>query len=729
MKQRQDLPAVQGHINAAAFIPERAFQPEPDEIDLRGFLAIFHRRKRLMIAIAATVFIVGMLYTLSRRPEYESVAKILVFTQKPALTSSDSDLPILNNLDAIMGSRSIDTQVEVISSPDLLDSAFMKLNPSIREEGFREDTIPDWACKISQVKDADVVAITSRAYTPEAAAALARAIAAEYFARDLKQSNQAVHQARIFAEGKMAAAERDLSAANGALSQYKREVGLFAPETQLTRQAENMADLLAAIDSTRAEISSRRQENNALLRGISAQQKDVLTNTTVTMNPQFTAELERIDKLQSDRTALLQEYKPDSREVRDIEERINLEETRLKRIAATVVGSRISARNPIRDALLTQYSSGVAGLAAASARLRSLQAEAGAHERMASQLPERERELAERMQKVSMLQRTYEMLSTRYHTLLLSEQSALPSGMLTSTPRIAESPTYPKTASNAALFLVLGVLLALAMTLVAERLDLRVHDAGLAEQMSGASALSVIPDMTRESPRLSSGHGEKPILLESFRILRNNISFTGLDHGLKVLAITSPGRAEGKSTTTVNLGVTMAMDGNRVLLVDGDMRHPSLHKFLGIPGQVGLSTLLRQRSNIKAVIRETSTQNLHCIPAGPAQMNSTELLRSEAGINLFKDLRERYDAILIDCPPATGISDVQAISTLADGILLVVSISRTLKSHLDTAIRMLSYTGIPLVGLVMNRVDVNLKNYGYYYGSYAEEEPEVEEAA
>ena len=720
-QQSEDLPARREYVQPVPFTDYRV-EYDPDEADLRGHMAMLYRRRKLIVGIMAAVFFVGMLYTLTRRPIYESVAKILVFTEKPGMASSNADLPIIRNLEAITGSRSIDTQIEILSSPDLLDSAFKKLDPAIRREGFRQDAIPGWACKISQAKDADVIAVTGRAYTPEAAAALAKAVAAEYFIQDLQQSNKAVRQARIFAEGKMAKAETELSQANFDLSRFKRESGLFAPETQFMKQAERMADLSSAIDSVRAEISARRQENSALARTISAQQKDVVTGTTVTMNPQFSSALERIEKLRSDRAALLQEYRPDSRDVRAIEERIQREESRLKQIAATVVGSKVSARNPVRDTLLTQYSSGVAASAAASARLRSLETEARAREQTASKLPERERELTEHVRRISTLQRTYEMLSTRYHSLLLSEQSAIPSGILSSTPRIPGSAAYPKTASNAALFLLLGALAALAAVIITERLDVRVHDPSLVERMSGVAALSMVPEMPVTSSRLNGSNGSKPVLLESFRILRNNISFSGLSNGQKVLAITSPGRGEGKSTTAVNLAVTMAMDGNQVLLVDGDMRKRSLHEYLNIPGDIGLSTLLRKRGSIRSAIQKTSIENVDCIPAGPAIPNAAELLRSDVADELFRNLREWYDAVLIDCPPAAGLGDAQVISKLADGILLVVSISHTHKSHLETAIRMLGYTGVPILGLVVNRVDINPHHFGYYDSSYVDEE-------
>lgn len=721
IQKQPHIPAVRrDNTPQMVWNPGAMPQAEPDDVDLRSHVAMLYRRRWLILAMMSVVFALGMLYTITRRPLYESVAKILVFSGKQGVTSSDSELPGIRNLEAITGSRSIDTQIEIIASPDLLESAFARLNPSIRSSGFASDTIPDWACRVSQSKDADVIAISVRAFTPKAAAVLARSVAASYFAQDLDLSNRATRRARIYTEGKMAKAQSDLAKAHAALALYKRESGLFAPDTQFTRQAEQMADLSASIDTTRAEIASRRRENAALLKRISAEQKNVLTNTTVTLNPQYSAALDRIDKLQSDRAALLQEYTPGSRDIKDIDDRIAREESRFKKIAATVVGSKVSARNPIRDTLLTQYVTGVASQAAAAARLNALKSESQTYGKAARVLPERERRLVEYEERVATIQKTYEMLSTKYHTLVFNEQSLLPSGRLIVSPHIPTSPSYPKTQSNMVFFLLLGIFAGLVTAVIAEGLDMRVHEPGMAEQMTGSAALSVVPEMSRTSNRLLENTSDKPVLLESFRILRNNLAFAGLDDGMKTLAVTSPGRGEGKSTTTVNLAFAMAMEGTRVLVVDGDMRHPSLHKLLGIKSDVGLSTLLQGSNSVDEVIQSTSVENIYCIPAGPIPVNAAELLRSDASSRLFEDLKQQYDTVLIDCPPAAGLSDAQVISTLADGVLLVVSMNRTLRSDLDSTIRMMTYSGAPLVGLVINRADVFQGGHAYFYGAYGD---------
>jgi capsular exopolysaccharide synthesis family protein len=253
---------------------------------------------------------------------------------------------------------------------------------------------------------------------------------------------------------------------------------------------------------------------------------------------------------------------------------------------------------------------------------------------------------------------------------------------------------------------------------VAERLDSRVHEQAWVEQVSGLPVLSLVPLVSEAPLRLLSNEQRNGAMLESFRILRNNISFSGIDRQMKILAVTSPGREEGKSTTVVNLAVAMAMGGKRVLLVDGDMRRPSVHRLMKMPRTYGLTTILTGGSDLEATIMPTEIDNLFCLPSGPTPPNPAEILNSQPSRELFKKLAEMYDVVLLDCPPSIGLSDVQVVATIADGVLLVVSMNETLKPHLYIAIRTLSQVGAPLIGLVLNKMDLTRRGYGYGYYYY-----------
>lgn len=713
---------VRGAIAPDIYDPD-AFDPverEAEGMTLQEYLAVLLRRRWLMLGVMGLVLIAGIVYTLTRRPVYEASAKVVVVSNRINMPTSENEIPIVSDVQALTRSRSVDTQVEIISSPDNLEQAFASLSPDLRKAGFERDSLPPWACKVSVRKNTDVIIVTGRAYSPAAAAALANTVADTYFKRDLAQNNQATRQAREYTEEKMAIVEKDLARANAALSSFKQRTGFFAPGDQLSGAADQLAKLSLDMDAAKAEAASSRQEVVALRKKLDAEQPDVVSNVTLTRNPQVTDILQKIDSLNSERIALLQEYTPESREVKKVEASIALEKQRLSQLTETIVGSKMRIRNPVRDELLTRYATSVASVASAEARASALGAEIETRQRAARELPEHEREFTELAQQAALLQRSYEMLSSKYYTLLLSEQATLPNGMLVSAARTPKKPAYPSRKSNAVLFLLLGTLLAVAAALVAERLDSRVHDHPAVERMSRLATLSAVPRIWGESPQLLSGmERSNGALLESFRILRNNISLSGIDRTLRTIAITSPGRGEGKSTTSINLAVTMALEGRRVLLVDADMRRPSLHRYLDLLNEVGLSSVITGACTIDDAVVPTRTENVSFMSSGPIPPNPAEILNSKPGRELFRTLTGQYDVVLVDCPPATGSSDIQVISTLVDGVLLVVSMNQTLKPHLSYALRVLSQVSAPLIGLVLNRMDTRHPGYGYYGYCYS----------
>ena len=689
-------------------------QNEPEPVDLYAYASLLLRRRRLVLVSILVVFILGMVYTMLSRPVYESSAPIVIITNRSTPLLTENDLPAFGDLQALRASRSVDTQVVVASSPDLLAEAFSSLSPKMRAAGFASQKLPDWAYKIEKKRNADAIVVTGRAYRPDAAAALANAIADTYFRRDMEQNSMAARRARIYAQRKLVDTEQQLANASRQLSDFQRRTGFFAPDTQLTKAAENIAQLSMDLNTAQAEAASSSREIAALRKALPSQGEEVVASTTMTTNPEYEATLARISQLNSDRVALLQEYTSGSREVRAMDVRIKQEEAKLQHITQTIVGSKVRARNPVRETLVTKYIADVAASAAADTRAHALQSQLSIWKRSVHDLPEREREFTRLSQRVALLQRAHEMLSSNHQTLLLSEHPMIANGVLVSRAHIPERPSFPSPLRSAAFFLVLGGLVGLAMALANERFDNRLHDQSAIERITGLMTLGVLPKITPDAGSLYQRKGQYSALLESLRILRNNIGFASHGRKLKVVAVTSPGQQEGKSTVAVNLGVVMAMEGKRTLLVDCHMRSPSLHRLVDIPAEIGLSTTISGESTAGESVCPTKVENLSCLPCGPVPMNPAEILSSESSRSLFQRLTEQYDTIVLDCPPCVGLSDIQTISTIADGILLVVSMNETLKPQLHMAMGMLDQAQAPVMGLVLNKMDVHCGSYGYY---------------
>jgi capsular exopolysaccharide synthesis family protein len=202
---------------------------------------------------------------------------------------------------------------------------------------------------------------------------------------------------------------------------------------------------------------------------------------------------------------------------------------------------------------------------------------------------------------------------------------------------------------------------------------------------------------------------------EAFRTLRTNIQFAGVNRELKTLLITSAEPMVGKTTTLCNLGIVMAQAEQRVLLIDADMRRPTLHSRLLLSNRYGLSNLLIRQVDLDHAVQEMPhLSRLHVITAGPIPPNPSELLSSARMVAFLQDVRAQYDAILIDSPPLLPVTDAQVLSRLVDGSLLVVNSGKTQRDQLKRAQGMLAHVDGHLIGAVLNNSKTSLG--GYYYG-------------
>ena len=177
----------------------------------------------------------------------------------------------------------------------------------------------------------------------------------------------------------------------------------------------------------------------------------------------------------------------------------------------------------------------------------------------------------------------------------------------------------------------------------------------------------------------------KSVIAEQFRTIRTNISFMGIDQPIKTLAFTSANISEGKSTVTDNIAVVWANAGKRVLLIDADLRRPTLHQTFNISNQQGLTTILTSdeaEMDITNIIKETQIENLSILTCGPIPPNPAELLNSERMQALVASMKDNYDVVILDVPPILAVSDTQALVSHLDGVVLVIREGQTEKAGL-----------------------------------------------
>ncbi len=209
----------------------------------------------------------------------------------------------------------------------------------------------------------------------------------------------------------------------------------------------------------------------------------------------------------------------------------------------------------------------------------------------------------------------------------------------------------------------------------------------------------------------------KSPISEAYRTLRTNIQFSSLDKPLSTLLVTSTGPDEGKSTILANLAVTFAQAGNRVILVDCDLRRPSLHEIFGVDNLAGLTTLFIDEKGLdsdnNAPLKDTSVPNLRILTTGQLPPNPSELLSSQRMGKIIESLKAQADFVLFDSPPILAVTDAAVLARKVDGVLLVISAGKTKRDRAVKAKTMLDKVNAKVLGVVLNNAKLDSSLYGY----------------
>ena len=224
-------------------------------------------------------------------------------------------------------------------------------------------------------------------------------------------------------------------------------------------------------------------------------------------------------------------------------------------------------------------------------------------------------------------------------------------------------------------------------------------------------------------PILYAHHHPKSVEAESYRGVRTALYFNVHGKGHKVVQVTSPNSGVGKSTMAANLAISIAQSKKKVLLVDADMRRPSIHKLFGISSEVGLSSVIVEEVEPKDAIQATSIPGLSILPCGPIPPNPAELLTAPRFEELLGHLREQYDFVIVDTPPLLAVTDPSVVAHKVDGVFLNIRFTKNARPDAERAKEILHSLKAKVIGVVINDAEhlLNVGGYGYGYGnSYLE---------
>jgi polysaccharide biosynthesis transport protein len=286
----------------------------------------------------------------------------------------------------------------------------------------------------------------------------------------------------------------------------------------------------------------------------------------------------------------------------------------------------------------------------------------------------------------------------------------------------------PNKVLNIALGVIVGLVIGVGLAFFIEYLDTSVKTIDDVERALQAPVLGVIPQnvgsLVDEGP--DSPHAE------AYRVLRTNIMFSQKDPKLNTLSVVSGGAGEGKSTTIFNLAVVFAQNGQRVLLVDSDLRRPSIHKLFKVTNAIGLTNYLLKQNTLEEVIQTTAVATLDFLPSGKLPSSSMGVLSSNQMKELIRELKRRYDWVFFDSPPIMGVSDASILASEVDMVLQVIQYRRYPQPMTIRAKQMIEKVGGNLLGIVLNNIsmasDENYYYYsGYYYDYYSKQDDDGDE--
>lgn len=491
-----------------------------------------------------------------------------------------------------------------------------------------------------------------------------------------------------------------LTSAEEALRDYSESSGIIA----MTAQAESYVTRLADLKAQRDIADAQRRALTALVRNdgsaaAGGSYRNIVGFPAILTSPSGSELLRSLNEAENVRAQLLQRYTEENEEVRMQTQRIEQLEDQLRGVATTYLEGLNETVQSLDD-LLAGYAD----------ELR--------------QIPEQEIRLARLRRQADVLEEIHTLLQTRVKEAEIAAAVHDASVRVVDPAIVPGRPIRPRPKLSLAFATMLGLGLGIAGAVLRDHADRTVRTREeLQQTIPGLPILSVIP---RARParmngvtRVSVVDGETPSA-EAYRQLRTNLSFARPDMPQQVLVLTSPTPGDGKSMTSTNLAATLSQQGARCILIDADMRRGLLHEAFDLPRDPGLSQVLARQATLDEAVRTVELPELKAsmdfMPGGIHPPNPAELLGSARLKELVQQCRERYDVVILDAPPLNLVTDASVMGSIADGVLVVVRSGVTRGDALAFAMDQLEAVRAPVLGMVLN--DVNLRSEGYY-GKYA----------
>lgn len=693
---------------------------------LEKYIAILKIRRKIIFIFASVLVVTAVVATFFAERVYAARAVIEVMPVAPKVMEVEE----VETLGARTGSKDFvrlyyGTQHRIVKSNTIMGKVLERLRTEHGVTSFDEedDPIEELRSKMILIMHSETTLFVIKVEdsNPEMAALIANTIAEVYMENNLERGQAATKQALQWLDKELKRYRQEKLNADERVHEYKFEHDLIGIEERHNSVLDQMKLAHELFNKTQSELVTLTVEAEQFEKSIQSGLWRVLASQEMSESPTLQSYLSKEAELQKELNKMLVYYLPSHPEVIEIKGEIEglqgLVQNELQAILAEkqVQLNQLQERKLALEAEIERIKEEIKTLDRKLIELEFLTAEATRNETI------------------------FKDLDSRLSQVDLSQFMSANNIRFVDRAEPDFEPVSPNLIQNIVLSIMLGLLGGAALAFLLEFLDNSIKSTEDLEQMLGMPLLGVVPVIAPEDMALIPSNRERAIysysrqrspVAESLRSIRTNIRFRTGNKEQLLLLVTSAVPKEGKSFTSSNLSAVMAMSGQRVLLIDADLRRPSVHRLFEMTDDFGTVDLLTGERTLHELIQPSHVPNLDIVVAGPPPENPNELLGNGVLQNI-KALASDYDVIIIDSPPATAVSDPMVLSPLVDGVVLVVEANETRRPVVQQAINRLKNVNANLLGGVVNKFDSSRSGYGYYYyyadyGYYAEDDVDTE---
>jgi polysaccharide biosynthesis transport protein len=723
----------------------RRLYPElpAQESAIGEYLRVLSKRKWVVISCLLTIFSVVAIASLRMTPVYEAAGTIAINKPDSTLNFKDSATFSLDYYDP----TELETEVKILQSDLLALQVIKELNLDRRPEygGSKPDLpssldlAPDplqgdsarassllggfkGSLKVTLSPNTRIVEIRYRSADKQMAANVVNTLMQTYVENNFKARFESTMQASDWLSKQLVDLQMKVETSQEKLVRYQKEheiLGMDEKQNIITNKLDELNKELTAAES-------ERMDKEAVYQLIQSGDPDAVASSTASLDSSGGSGSQSGSQLLES----LRAKEADLRiQAADLNTQFGPSYPKLLQINNQLKEVDVQVEREMKKIV-----SKVRGL-----YMQSLQRENMLRDALEKQKQEANK-LNESAIEYSLLKRDVETNRQLYEGLLEKlKEAGVSAGLKSNNFRIVDSarvptgPIEPNVPRNLGFAFILGSMSGIGLAFLLEGLDNTVRTTEQAQMISGLASLGMIPlgsksnreganpkrlvlASSNEAVELVSQARPQSQMAESYRALRTSLLLSNLGAPPKVIMVTSALPQEGKSTTSINTAVVLAQKGVQVLLIDADLRRPSIHKTLGMGPRSGLSNVLTGSTTLtQAITVSPVLPNLHILPAGTPPPNPAELLASTNMKEVLDELRGQYDHIVLDTPPTLSVTDAVVLSPRADAIVLVIRSGQTTKQSLRRARDILTQVNARVSGVLLNAVDLSSPDYYYYY--------------